>query len=138
MQANDKQIGGNHYQAKSIQPWDVVAAWGLGFFEGNALKYLARWRTKGGVTDLNKAIHYLQKLVEIEEASVNPAEAPDVVHAGQERCLWPQCSCGGAWGHIGQCPYGHTHPNADKAGADTRGSADGVYPGMGQMREPME
>lgn len=67
MAANDRQHGGTHYQ-KPIQPWDYVAANGLGFFEGNAIKYLSRWRDKGGIEDLRKAQHYVEKLIEIESA----------------------------------------------------------------------
>jgi hypothetical protein len=66
MSANDIQIAGNHYKNRTLQPWDVVSAWGMGFFDGNALKYLARWREKGGVDDLRKARHYIDKLIEIE------------------------------------------------------------------------
>jgi len=66
MSANDSQIGGQHYTKKPIQPWDFIAANGLGYFEGNVVKYLSRWRDKGGVQDLHKAAHYLQKLIEIE------------------------------------------------------------------------
>lgn len=65
--ANATQVGGAHYAAKPIQPWDFIAANGLGYFEGNVVKYLSRWRDKGGVQDLHKAAHYLQKLIEIEE-----------------------------------------------------------------------
>ena len=64
--ANASQVGGAHYAAKPIQPWDFIAANGLGYFEGNVVKYLSRWRDKGGVQDLHKAAHYLQKLIEIE------------------------------------------------------------------------
>lgn len=65
MSANDKQIAGSHYQ-KLIQPWDYIAANGLDFFEGNIVKYVTRWRQKGGVEDLRKARHYLDKLIEME------------------------------------------------------------------------
>jgi len=68
MTANDIQHGGTHYKGKAIEPWDYVAANGLGFFEGNAIKYLTRWRDKGGIEDLKKAQHYIQKLIEIERA----------------------------------------------------------------------
>lgn len=67
MPANDRQHGGTHYQ-KAIQPWDYVAANGIGFFEGNAIKYLTRWKDKGGIEDLQKARHYIDKLIEIETA----------------------------------------------------------------------
>lgn len=68
MKANDVQHGGDHYRHRAIQPWDYVAANNLGFFEGTAVKYLTRWRDKGGIEDLRKAIHYLEKLIEVEEA----------------------------------------------------------------------
>lgn len=65
--ANDTQVGGQHYKAKTIQPWDFIAANGLGYFEGNIVKYVSRWRDKGGLDDLRKARHYLDKLIELEE-----------------------------------------------------------------------
>lgn len=64
--ANQTQIGGDHYKAKSIQPWDYIAANQLGYFEGNIVKYVSRWQDKGGVNDLEKARHYLDKLIELE------------------------------------------------------------------------
>ena len=64
--ANDTQVGGQHYKAKNIQPWDYIAANQLGYFEGNIVKYVSRWRDKGGVDDLRKARHYLDKLIELQ------------------------------------------------------------------------
>lgn len=66
MSANDTQVGGTHYM-KPIQPWDFIAANDIGFFEGNVIKYVTRWRDKAGVADLKKARHYLDKLIELEE-----------------------------------------------------------------------
>lgn len=64
--ANDKQIAGDHYKKYGdFQPWDAVIAWNLGYLEGTALKYIARWKDKGGINDIKKAIHFLEKLVEI-------------------------------------------------------------------------
>lgn len=68
MSANDRQEGGNHYRNKAIQPWDYIAGNGIGYLEGCAIKYLSRWREKGGVADLRKARHYIDKLIEMEEA----------------------------------------------------------------------
>lgn len=65
-EANKAQIGGSHYISKPIQPWDYIAANNLGFFEGNIVKYVTRWRDKGGQGDLLKAKHYLEKLIELE------------------------------------------------------------------------
>jgi len=66
MSANDIQVAGDHYKRQAVQPWDYIAANNLGFFEGNIVKYVTRWRGKGGVEDLRKARHYLDKLIELE------------------------------------------------------------------------
>jgi hypothetical protein len=66
MKANDHQVGGTHYARNSIQPWDYIIANGLGYLEGNIIKYTTRWRQKGGVDDLRKVIHYAEKLIEVE------------------------------------------------------------------------
>lgn len=65
--ANDIQVAGDHYKSQQIQPWDFIAANKIGYFEGNVIKYVARWQVKGGVTDLKKAQHYLTKLIELTE-----------------------------------------------------------------------
>jgi len=63
--ANEQQVGGAHYAVKAIQPWDFIIANNIGYLEGNIIKYISRWKDKGGVEDLKKAQHYLQKLIEI-------------------------------------------------------------------------
>lgn len=60
-----KQVGGDHYESQTIQPWDIIIANNLDFFEGNALKYLLRHGYKNGKEDLEKAIHYIQKIIEM-------------------------------------------------------------------------
>lgn len=70
MEANDEQIGGYHYVTKSVQPWEAMESWMSeeafkGFIWGNVIKYIARWEDKGGKQDLEKARHYLDKLIEI-------------------------------------------------------------------------
>ena len=80
MSANDKQVGGKHYSKYGdLQPWDVVVAWELGYLEGTALKYIARWRDKNGVEDILKAIHFLEKLVEVEKAKQEQVDTIDKV-----------------------------------------------------------
>lgn len=71
MTVNDIQHGGNHYKVVKFQPWDVVLDWDLGYLDGTALKYISRWRRKNGIEDLNKAIHFLQKLIEVETLKEN-------------------------------------------------------------------
>jgi len=65
--ANTKQVAGSHYRDKEIQPWDYIYANNLCYFTGNCVKYVSRWKDKGGVEDLRKAKHYLEKLIELEE-----------------------------------------------------------------------
>jgi hypothetical protein len=63
---NAIQIGGSHYKDKSIQPWDYIVQNEIPYLEGNIIKYISRWRDKGGLDDLRKAQHYLSKLIETE------------------------------------------------------------------------
>jgi hypothetical protein len=68
--ANDYQIGGSHYKDKRVQPWDVIDtlphAQAIGFYKGNAIKYIMRAGDKGPAKeDYEKAKHYLEKLLEI-------------------------------------------------------------------------
>jgi len=70
MSANELQVGGAHYTSKLIQPWEAMEAWMTedqfkGFLKGNVIKYLARCDDKGGKIDLEKARHYLDKLIEM-------------------------------------------------------------------------
>ena len=60
----DKQVGGSHYQNFTIQPAEFVNKNKLLFAEGNAIKYICRHSTKGGVEDIDKAIHYLEMIKE--------------------------------------------------------------------------
>jgi hypothetical protein len=66
MAANNFQVGGDHYAKNAIQPWDYIVANELGYLEGNIVKYITRWRDKGGLQDIDKVIHYAQKLKEVE------------------------------------------------------------------------
>lgn len=61
------QVGGNHYSKLKIQPVDYILQNGIGFAEGSVIKYVTRWRDKGGVQDLQKAKHFLEILIEVEE-----------------------------------------------------------------------
>ena len=77
MSANDKQINGDHYRG-AIQTWDYIVANDLGFLEGNIIKYVTRFRKKNGIQDLEKARHYLDKLIEVEhERILRPSKADE-------------------------------------------------------------
>ena len=67
LKANDVQVAGTHYKGKAIQPWDYIVGNDLGYLEGNIVKYVSRWKDKGGVDDLKKARHYLDKLIEVND-----------------------------------------------------------------------
>ena len=67
--ARDRQVGGTHYD-KAIQPWDFIVGNKLGYLEGNIIKYVSRYKDKNGLQDLQKAQHYLERLIE-EEKKMN-------------------------------------------------------------------
>ena len=60
-----------HYQGK-VECIDAIesAIDGLNGMEamctGNAIKYLFRWKQKGGIEDLRKSIWYIQKIIKHE------------------------------------------------------------------------
>jgi hypothetical protein len=66
MSASDKQVGGDHYKTLAIQPAEFIHRNGIGFLAGNVIKYVCRYKQKGGVQDLQKATHYLELLIEEE------------------------------------------------------------------------
>ena len=73
MSANELQVGGDHYKSKKVQPWDAMESWMSpeqfeGFLRGNVIKYIARYKDKDGLKDVQKARHYLDKLLECLEA----------------------------------------------------------------------
>ncbi|HEX6826971.1 MAG TPA: DUF3310 domain-containing protein [Nitrospiraceae bacterium] len=65
--ANKRQVGGDHYSKYGdLQPWDTWMPWNLNGFQCNVVKYVVRYRDKEGIRDLEKAKHYLDKLIELE------------------------------------------------------------------------
>ena len=63
---SSRQVGGDHYKNHKIQPWDIIDDWSLNYYEGNAIKYILREK-HDRVEDLSKAIHSLEKLIELEK-----------------------------------------------------------------------
>ena len=61
---NNTQVGGSHYKDAKYQHWDFAIDNRLGYIEGQITKYVTRWRKKNGIEDLEKAIHFLDKLQE--------------------------------------------------------------------------
>ena len=64
--AIDSQIGGSHYKKYKIQPAEFCHKNNIPYLEATAIKYLCRWRDKGGVQDLEKAKHFIDLLIEFE------------------------------------------------------------------------
>lgn len=64
LDSNSYQVGGDHYKA-SYQHWDFAIEVPLSYLEAATTKYVVRHPKKGGVEDLKKALHYLNKLVEV-------------------------------------------------------------------------
>ena len=69
VKASDKQVGGSHYKKFKIQPAEFCYANGIPYLEATAIKYLCRWKDKGGIQDLEKAKHFIDLLIEFENAN---------------------------------------------------------------------
>jgi hypothetical protein len=70
----EKQVAGNHYKDLPIQPVEYIYANALGYFEGNVVKYVSRWRKKNGIADLEKAKHYIELLIELESRNAGKTD----------------------------------------------------------------
>jgi hypothetical protein len=83
MSANDRQVGGDHYHKGGEQHWDRQwRLYGRGYFIGCITKYVERYPHKNGVQDLEKAKHFIEKLIELESIA---KEHDEDFHAQQER-----------------------------------------------------
>ncbi len=60
------QVGGNHYKSMAIQPMEYSMVNNLNACQHTAIKYITRYKMKNGKQDIEKAIHTLQLLLEIE------------------------------------------------------------------------
>lgn len=80
--ARGRQVGGDHYRKRKIQHWDIAEEYELTYFEGAVLKYILRHRDKNGIEDLKKALHTLEKLIEVEEGKLRGQGTSD--HEGSE------------------------------------------------------
>ena len=64
--ATNKQVGGDHYKDCAIQPVDYIVKNNLDFLEGNVVKYITRHKTKNGIEDIRKVIHYAELILELK------------------------------------------------------------------------
>jgi len=74
-----EQIGGDHYSRLGVEPIQFIETNGLGYHEGNIIKYVSRWRNKNGIEDLKKAKWYIERLLDLETPKVKVP--PCVGHA---------------------------------------------------------
>ena len=74
--ALDYQIAGDHYRKFVIQPVEFCYHNNIPYLEATAIKYLCRWRDKGGLQDLEKAKHFIDLLIdfETEKLEFNPLD----------------------------------------------------------------
>lgn len=82
MSANDRQVGGDHYKG-GIEHWDYVLANEIPYLEAQVIKYVSRWRKKNGFQDLEKARHFLDKLIEYEQAKAKQRVSPAPFDSGR-------------------------------------------------------
>lgn len=78
MTALNRQVAGNHYKKFIIQPVEFCHVNSIPYIEATAIKYLCRWRDKGGFEDLDKVIHFVELLKDLEEKKLDrePKQAP--------------------------------------------------------------
>lgn len=63
-------VNPKHYDKYAIQPIDFITKNGLGFLEGNVIKYVVRYKDKNGLEDLLKAKSYLDRLIQETESNI--------------------------------------------------------------------
>ena len=66
MDSTNHQVGGDHYARHEFQPIEFILANRLAFCEGNVVKYVVRHKYKGGRRDIEKAMQYLQFILDSE------------------------------------------------------------------------
>ena len=97
MSALDTQVGGSHYKDMAIQPMEYSMANQLDACQHTAIKYITRFREKGGIQDLEKAKHVIDMLIEFERRGEFKAmrdELADMVRAGKSVLPEDAGSCG--------------------------------------------
>ena len=62
-----EQVGGDHYSKLAIQPAVYAEHNKLSYLQGTIIKYVTRYKDKGGLEDLYKAIHSIKLLIELED-----------------------------------------------------------------------
>lgn len=79
MSALSNQVGGNHYKKYKIQPLEFCYHNNIPAIEANVIKYVVRHRDKNGKQDLEKAIHLIQSLIELEYTGLECKKNADTI-----------------------------------------------------------
>lgn len=88
MNVNTYQIGGSHYNSKNYQHWDFCYDANLPYVQACACKYVSRWRSKNGIEDLQKCLHYVEKAKSLK--SKLPLQTRDLSLINRLRFKWSQ------------------------------------------------
>ena len=92
--AKDRQVGGDHYRSLAIQPVEFIQRNSFNYCEAAAIKYICRHRAKNGRQDIEKAIHYLELLLELEYETISQSESPrEITVDGDEIPGSPYAAC---------------------------------------------
>lgn len=79
VKALDQQFGGTHYKGMPFQPikFGMITGWDVCAY--HALKYLSRWRHKGGIEDLEKAKHCIEMRWALRDHCPPPLRTDSIV-----------------------------------------------------------
>jgi hypothetical protein len=81
-EANKRQVGGSHYKKSGVlEHWDLVAIYNWDYFQARTIAYVMRWREKGGIQDLEKARHFLDKYIELETLRAKGTLSMELIRA---------------------------------------------------------
>lgn len=78
---SSRQVGGSHYQNFEIEPIKFCQVNRLNNCESSAIGYICRHPYKGGISDLQKAIHCLEMALEFEYG----VETREQIHPPREQ-----------------------------------------------------
>lgn len=99
MSANEKQVGGDHYKRHAIQHWDWAAD--RPYLEARCCAYIDRHQDKNGLQDMEKALHFMQKILEVRYGCVLEWNIKTMDDRLFEH-----------WAHVGN-PYANIDPNEE-------------------------
>lgn len=99
MNALDEQVGGGHYKGLAIQPAEYCQRNRLPYCESSVVRYVTRHREKNGRQDIEKAIHCLKLLLEIEYPMLDEMKEAHLAthtHSGMQA----QANLSGCFGNL--------------------------------------